>query len=127
MYKDFPIVSNHPQAADAAEAAQCAGEQDAYWEMHERLFAQPEEWDTTQDAARASFERYADELDLDADALRSCLDDERYAADVQANFEEAAGLGLTGTPSFIINGKLLVGAHPTETWIEILDQELAEQ
>jgi protein-disulfide isomerase len=127
VYKDFAIVSNHPQAAFAAQAAECAGEQAQYWSMHERLFAVPEEWDTTPDAARTSFDRYAGELNLDTAAFGQCLDAGRYRDEVQADYDEAVGLGMNGTPSFVINGKLLVGAQPTEDWIRILDRELAEQ
>lgn len=94
--------------------------------MHGRLFEQPGEWDTTEDAARASFERYAAALDLNAADLLQCLDDDRYSENVQTNLDEARRLGLTGTPSFIINGKLLVGAHPTETFVQVLDQELMD-
>jgi len=127
VYKDFAIVENHPQAAFAAQVAECAGEQGHYWPMHERLFAAPDEWDTTPDAARASFDRYAGELNLDAAAFGQCLDTGRYRNEVQADYDEAVGLGINGTPSFVINGKLLVGAQPTENWIQILDRELAGQ
>ena len=121
------MVSNHPQAAYAAEAAQCAGEQGKYWEMHNQLFAQPEQWDTTPQAARETFAAYADVLDLNNSDLLQCLDEGRYTANIEANLQEARRFGLTGTPSFIINGKLLVGAHPTETFVQVLDQELAQQ
>lgn len=119
-------MSNHPQAAYAAEAAQCAGEQGQYWEMHNQLFAQPDQWDTTREAARASFQTYADVLNLNNGDFLQCLDEGRYTANVEANMQEARRFGLTGTPSFIINGKLLVGAHPTETFVQILDQELEQ-
>jgi protein-disulfide isomerase len=127
VYKDFPIVNNHPQAALAAEAAECAGDQDKYWDMHDQLFAQPEEWDTTPEDARSSFRRYAEVLALNADDLLRCVDEGRYREEVQADFDEAVGLGLNGTPAFIINGKLLVGAQPAEVFVEVLDQELARQ
>jgi protein-disulfide isomerase len=93
--------------------------------MHERLFAAPEEWDTTPSAARTSFERYAGELDLDATSFGQCLDAGRYRDEVQVDYNEAVELGMNGTPSFVINGKLLVGAQPTKDWIQILDRELA--
>ena len=94
--------------------------------MHGRLFEQPSEWDTTEDAARASFERYAEDLDLSTTDLLQCLDEDRYSENVQTNLDEARRLGLTGTPSFIINGKLLVGAHPTETFVQVLGRELVD-
>lgn len=125
VFKDFPIVRTHPQAALAAEAAECAGEQGQYWAMHERLFAQADEWDTTADQARASFARYAPALGMNGDALVTCVTQGRYRAEVQANGAEATELGMNGTPSFVINGKLLVGAYPTEDFTRIVDRELA--
>jgi protein-disulfide isomerase len=127
VYKDLPIVDNHPQAALAAEAAECAGEQGQYWPMHEQLFAQPEAWDTTADEARASFERYAGELGMNGVDLLACLDQGRYRDEVQADSNEAREFGLSGTPSFVINGKLLVGAYPTEDFVRIVDRELANR
>jgi protein-disulfide isomerase len=127
VFKDFPILSNHPQAALAAEAAECAGDQGKYWEMHGKLFAQPEEWDTTSEEARISFQRYAGVLDLDATDLLACIDEGRYSDEVAGDFEEARQLGLNGTPAFIINGKLLSGAQPTEVFAQVLDQELQGQ
>jgi len=124
VYKDLPIVDNHPQAAFAAEAAECAGEQGQYWPMHEQLFAEPEAWDTTAEAARASFERYAGELGMNNAELLACFDEGRYRDEVQADLEEARQFGLSGTPSFVINGKLLVGAYPTEDFVRIVDREL---
>ncbi len=124
VYKDMPIVDNHPQAASAAEAAECAGEQGQYWPMHEQLFAEPEAWNTTADEARASFERYANELGMNSADLLACFAEGRYRGEVQADFDEAQQFGLSGTPSFVINGKLLVGAYPTEDFVRIVDREL---
>lgn len=127
VFKDFPIVSSHPQAALAAQAAECAGDQNSYWEMHGALFAEPSEWDTTPEAAKDTFRRYAETLALDADALMQCVDQEQYAAEVERDTQEAIRLGLNGTPAFIINGKLMSGARPTEQFIQVFDRELSQR
>ena len=125
VFKDFPIVQLHPQAELAAQAAECAGDQGQYWQMHGQLFAEPSEWDTTPEAAQESFRRYAAALGLDSAELLHCIDQGRYADEVQRDMTEGRTLGLTGTPAFIINGKLLSGARPTEQFIRVLDRELS--
>ena len=92
--------------------------------MHSALFAQPSEWDTTPEEARAAFGRYAEALQLDPAELMQCLDQQRFADEVARDAREATRLGLNGTPAFIINGKLMSGARPTEHFIQVLDREL---
>ena len=127
MYKDFPIVQLHPQAHIAAEAAECAGEQGGYWRMHGALFAAPSEWDTTGEAARAAFKRYAADLGLDGARFDSCMAEGRYQPDILANIAEGRRLGVTGTPAFIVNGKIMAGAQETEVFRRVLDRELNQE
>jgi len=124
VFKDFPVVELHPQAMLAAQAAECAGEQGRYWEYHNQLFADPSEWEAGPQAALDTFGRYADVLELDAEALRTCVSDGRYAQEVGADYAEARALGLTGTPAFIINGKLLSGARAPEQFVLLLEREV---
>ena len=98
--------------------------QGKYWEMHAALFREPEKWDTTEDAARPAFERYASGIGLDLEAFRSCMNEERARPNVEANMAEGRLLGITGTPAFIINGKLLAGAQATELFVRVFDKEL---
>jgi protein-disulfide isomerase len=125
VYKDFPIVQLHPQAHIAAEAAECAGEQGKYWEMHHALFGAPSDWDTTEEAARAAFEAYASDLGLDIAQFAACMQQARYRGNVTTNIAEGRHFGLTGTPAFVINGKLLSGAHPVDVFRSVIDRELA--
>lgn len=117
-------MSNHPQAGLAAQAAECAGQQGSYWAMHGQLFEHADEWASDTETALAAFARYAEAVGVNAAELTTCVSEERYAAEVQGDFNEAQMLGLTGTPAFIINGKLLSGARPTEQFIQVLDREL---
>jgi protein-disulfide isomerase len=70
--------------------------------------------------------RYALDLKLDATAFDQCLDSGKHAAGVEKDFQEGAGLGLTGTPSFFINGKQIVGAQPLAAFQRVVDSELAK-
>ncbi len=112
VIKDFPLDSIHPQARAAAVAARCAGEQDAYWPMHDALFAQQAEWSGQDATLTAIFAAMAAELGLDGDAFAACLGDGRYDAAIQANQDEGFALGVNGTPAFFIDGFPISGAQP---------------
>lgn len=118
VYRDLPLPM-HPEAIPAAEAADCAGAQGVYWKYHDALFS------GQYTLGRDAYERIASDLGLDTTAFTACLDDHRYLAAVNANASDAASLGLTGTPSFFINGRELVGALPVEQFKAIIDEELA--
>jgi protein-disulfide isomerase len=118
VYRDLPLPM-HAQAVPAAEAADCAGEQGAYWKFHDALFS------GKYALGRTAYEQYAADLGLDTVAFKACLDDHRYQAKVQANAADAASLGLNGTPSFVINGRILVGALPYDSFKSVIDEELA--
>ena len=117
-YRDFPIAGLHPKAAKAAEAARCAGEQGKFWEYHDRLF------ESQAQATIADFKRFAEQLKLDSKSFAACLDSGKHAAAVQADVQEGTRLGITGTPTFFINGRLVVGALPLEMFQKIIDREL---
>jgi protein-disulfide isomerase len=123
-FKDFPLVSIHPQASKAHEAARCAGEQGAYWPMHDWLFARQSEWAGRPDHV-AIFKGYAAELSLQTADFETCLDSGRWASVVNADRAEGTNLGVQGTPTFFIDGYPLVGAVPYETFQYAI--ELAEQ
>lgn len=118
VWKDFPLTSIHPQAFKAAEAARCAGEQGKFWEYHDRLFA-------NQQALQVeSLKKYAADMGLDLPKFNSCLDTAKYAERVQAQMGVGAGLGINSTPALFINGRLLSGAQPYETFTAVIDEEL---
>ena len=118
VYRDLPLPS-HPEAAPSAEAAHCAGEQGAYWGFHDALFS------GQFPLGRAAYEQYAAALGLDSTAFTACLDDHRFQDEVETDMADANRLGLNGTPSFIINGRIVVGALPFESFKAIIDEELA--
>ena len=124
VFKDFPIAGIHPQAPVAHEAARCAGEQGAYWAMHDQLYAGQSEWAGSSDAT-AIFKRYASELGLDTNGFETCLKSGRWEEAVNADLAEGASLGARGTPTFFIDGYPLVGAAPYETFQYAIS--LAEQ
>ena len=118
VYRDLPI-QGHPEAIPAAEAADCAGAQNAYWDYHNALF------DARYGLGRTAYEQYASDLGLDMTAFKACLDDHRYQQEVQADGSDAARLGLGSTPTFVVNGRVLVGALPYADFKSVIDEELA--
>jgi protein-disulfide isomerase len=119
VYRDFPLTSIHGNAMSAAEAAHCAGEQDAYWQFHEKLFSMDLGLSTE------AYQQYARQLKLDMDAFEACLQERRYQEEVEADFDFAARLGVRSTPTFFINGIAIVGAQPSEVFEQVIDLELA--
>ena len=118
VYRDLPL-SSHPEALPSAEAADCAGEQGAYWKYHDALFGQQ------YGLNRAAYEHYAADLGLDSKAFAACLDSRRYESEVQADANDAASVGISSTPSFVINGRILIGALPFSDFKAVIDEELA--
>ena len=118
VYRDNPLPI-HPEAEPAAEAADCAGVQGAYWKFHDDLFSGQYGF------GRTAYEQYAKDLGLDTAAFTACLDSHQFKAEVEADAEDAANAGLSSTPSFAINGRLLVGALPFADFKSVIDEELS--
>ena len=115
IYRDFPVVGGF----EAAVASECADEQGEYWAYHDLLFS-----GEFADLSNEAFLAYGRSLELDLDSFSSCLDEELIASEVEADAMYAAGLGVTGTPTFFVNGIPLVGAQPMEVFVQIIDAEL---
>ena len=117
VYKDFPLPS-HPGARPAAEAARCAGAVGSFWDYHDLLFVAFPHF------SREDLIGYAGRLGLDRTAFTTCLDEGRFRNAVEADIGEGRSLGVTGTPTFFINGRRIVGAHPIETFREAIQDAL---
>lgn len=120
IYRDFPLVSIHQEAFPAAEAANCAGEQDMYWEYHDKLFD-----GGPQALGEEAYYQYAEEIGLDVEAFGECVTTRRYQDEVQADYDYAVNLGVRSTPTFFVNGIAVVGAQPFEAFQQIIEAELA--
>ncbi|MBM4381563.1 MAG: thioredoxin domain-containing protein, partial [Deltaproteobacteria bacterium] len=117
VMKQQPL-SFHDRARPAALAALAAGEQNKFWEMHAKLFA------NQQSLSDADLERYAGELGLNVSRWKADLQSPKLAAMVDADQALGSAIGASGTPTFFINGKQLVGAQPVETFKSKIDAEL---
>ena len=118
IYKDFPLPS-HPNAFKAAEAGNCAHEQDRFWELHDTMFA-------NQGALSVDeLHAYAENLELDTEAFAACLDSGRHTATVERDMEIGNDYGVSSTPTLFLNGRAVLGAAPYETFEQIIREELA--
>jgi protein-disulfide isomerase len=117
VYRDFPLP-NHKQAPKASEAAHCADDQGKFWEMHAKLFAADGR------LALADLKGYAREVGLDGARFDRCLESGEKAKVVDSHRKAGEEVGVTGTPAFFVNGRLLSGAQPLENFKALVDKEL---
>ncbi len=104
----------------ASETAECAGKQNplAFWKMHDLLFQRQDQlWTATPDL----MVKFAKELGLDGDALESCLDEPEIVAKLTRMVEARSALGIRSRPSFALNGKIIQGSLPYQTFAQLLD------
>jgi|SoiMethySBSTD1v2_1073268.scaffolds.fasta_scaffold03480_14 protein-disulfide isomerase len=117
VYRDYPL-SFHPNAENAAMASECAEEQGKYWEMHKAMFA------NQQKLGAPELIETAGGLGLDKDKFKTCLDSGKFRPEVQKDFQDGQKVGVTGTPTFFINGVMIVGARDVASFSDIIDREL---
>jgi predicted DsbA family dithiol-disulfide isomerase len=120
VYRQFPLTNIHPYAQKAAEASLCAGEQDRFWEMHDSMFGFQD------DLTVPSLKMRAAELNLDVTAFSACLDSGKHAETIRKDKEDAATLGVTGTPTLFVNGRMILGNQPAELRA-LIDDEIARK
>lgn len=121
VFRDYPVHGE--RVKEMAEAAYCAGDQEEYWQYHDLLFERQKELN---DATNLDdlLKELASELDLSADAFASCLAENKFAQVVEDNYQLGKKVGVEGTPSFFINGQMLVGAQPFENFKAVIEEEL---
>ncbi len=118
VYRHLPLTSIHPDAFAAAEAAMCAGDQDAYWPYHEKLFS-------SEALGMQTYVQYAQDLSLDMDTFQTCMTENKFKDAIEADSDFAVNLGIRSTPTFFINGLAIVGAQPLDVFKQVIDKELA--
>jgi len=119
IYRDFPLGFHQDaqKAAEATEVARELGGDEAFWMMHDKIFE-------TAQMSVSELKGYARDFGLDGAAFDSLLDSGKYAEEVQKDFQDGQKAGVSGTPTFFINGKMLVGAQPFEAFEQIIEGEL---
>ncbi len=121
VYRDFPLSDVHAFAQDAAEAAECAGEQGKYWEYHDKLFEYQQEW---VEKGMSQLKKYAEELKLDMEKFNSCVDSGKFKEEVLKDFNDGKYLGINSVPFFLINNRTLTGARTFEDIQNVIEKEI---
>ncbi|MCS7056066.1 MAG: DsbA family protein [Thermoflexales bacterium] len=122
-YKHYPFLAE--SSVWKAQAAECAAEQGRFWDYHSLLFTR-NIFGNDQASMRQALTAAAGDIGLRTDVFADCLSREDALRRVQADAEEARRLGVSGTPSFLINGRPLVGAQPYEAFRAMIEEELAK-
>jgi protein-disulfide isomerase len=108
----------------SAEASECAADQDAFWEYHEKLFAS-QSGENQGAFNKDKLKELAVELGLDTETFNECLDSGKHTMAVQESTQIAQSIGVRSTPAFLINGTPMLGAQPFEAFQQVIDQLLA--
>jgi protein-disulfide isomerase len=131
ILRDFPIESIHKDAFKAAEAANCAGEQGKYWEMHDRLFRNQNQLDA------GELPKHAQAIGLSLSVFQQCVDTGKYASEVRKDLEDGRRAGVQGTPTFFLGVqdsdsqsikilRVIVGAQPYVQFKEAIEWALGQ-
>lgn len=116
IFHDYPLENLHPEALEAAQAARCAGDQQKYWEYHDKLFEDQSELE------RKSLVERAKDLDLDEEQFVQCLEGKKHLPAVLADKKEAGRIEAGGVPGMVINGDLYQGMISFEAFKKLLQQ-----
>ena len=116
VYRDYPL-DFHKNARPAARAARCAEQQGQFWTYHEKLMA-------SEDLHEEQYRAIADQVGLDRAQFDACLTSQDFNAAIDRDIADAEAVGVSGTPAFFINGRMLSGAQPFARFKELIDEEL---
>ena len=120
VYRHLPLESIHPRARAAAEASACAHDQDKFWPYHDKLFA------NRRALGDADLQRYAQDVGLDADRFEQCVAERKFQTQVDTDLAAARAIGVSSTPTFVVNGVMVAGAKPVEEFSKLIDAEIAK-
>lgn len=124
VFRHYPL-SFHAAARPAAIASQCAFDQGKFWEFHDLMFdEQNKQGQGTVTFGATELKAWAQQLGLNTSTFNSCLDSSVHGGIVDTDMKVAGTLGITGTPSFVVNGKLIVGAQPFSVFKEAIEAAL---
>ena len=124
MIKHFPLTSAHKNAFGAAMAAEAAGAQGKFFEMHDILYEKQDEWAQLPAVeARDKFILYAEELMLDLGKFEKDLENRDLEGKIRANQDEGINNGVSGTPTFFLNGKIIQNPRSIDDFKKIIDEE----
>ncbi len=120
VFINFPLSQIHPNAEPAAEFAMCAAKQHKFWPVHDLLYRTQNAWGAMREPG-SFFLGLADSVHLDREQLLPCVRNHETRALVESDARASVRSGATSTPSFYIEGGMMAGLQPIETWRTVLD------
>ncbi len=114
VFKDFPTEGLHENVFNAHLAANCANDQKKFWEYHDMLFANQGKF------SKPELKAYAEQLGLDRVSFDACLDSEKFSQEIRQDYAQGVNLGVSGTPSYVVNGQLVKGTVPMDLWEQVI-------
>jgi protein-disulfide isomerase len=111
IFRDFPVIADY--SPNLALAARCAGEQGLFWPMYDKLFL-------NQDTAKDNINAMAGQIGVDPSRFNTCITGQKYLAQMQKDLDDGNSLKITGTPTWFINGQMLAGDVPYDTFVQII-------
>ena len=121
VFRHFPLSSIHFNALPAARAAESAGKQDKFWEMHDVIFENQQEWSTSSDA-ESVFRDYADRLGLNVEQFLTDYNSKSFDAKIKNNLNSGEALGVSGTPTFFLNGAKINNPRSYDEFRKMIEQ-----
>lgn len=123
-YQHFAFLG--PESQWAGEASECAAEQDSFWAYHDKIFYS--QTGENQGAfSKENLKKFAADLGLDTETFNECLDSGKHTITVQSETNAARSLGVQSTPSFLINGRPVIGAQPFEVFQQYIEAARNQQ
>ena len=126
VFKHFPL-GFHPAAISSAKAVECAGDNNKFWELHDKIFQeQAKLGQGTVQFVLADIKKWAAQIGLGGDFIK-CVDSEKYTTQINDSVKLGLQLGVDGTPTFFINGVKVVGAQPFSEFQRVIEEALAKK
>ncbi|HEY2003508.1 MAG TPA: thioredoxin domain-containing protein [Candidatus Saccharimonadia bacterium] len=126
-FRNFPLTQIHQNAMLGAEAAEAAGDQGKYWEMHDKLYENQKDWGELNGTdAESKIVGYAKDLGLDTDKFKKAIDDEQFKQVIAQDMADGNALGINATPTFYLNGTQLQGGYDYATLRDAVNAALKQ-
>ncbi len=128
VYRNFPLRQLHPNAQIAAQAAESAGKQGKFWEMHDVLFEKQKEWSTkSSEEIKETLAQYAQTLELNVDQFKTDLEAKETKQKVDEDYESGQKYNITATPTFFVNGKKIEPPKSPSDFKKVLEDALSKE
>lgn len=128
VYRNFPLRQLHPNAQIAAQAAEAAGDQGKFWEMHDLLFEKQNEWSSQNKAqVKETLAQYAESLELNIDQFKTDLESKETQQKIDEDYDSGNKYNITATPTFFVNGKKIESPKSQSDFEKIIKNAIPKE